>query len=81
MKYEELFKYLNEKCDFCRVKGNPKALTWTCNGKLDFTKEFCKTNKLNFKNVKKRLNNTGGFCDCEVLFNSAEKIKMSEVIK
>jgi len=84
MKYQELFDYLEGKCDFKEIKNKSKAkkdYTWNCDCKLTFTKQFCKKNKLDFEKVKKRLNNTGGYCDCEVIFNSAEKIKGSEEIK
>ena len=78
MKYKKLFDYLEKKSNFRKVKTED---TWTCYNDLRFTKQFCKENKLNFEELKKKLEDTGGFCDCEVLFNSAEKIKEDEEIK
>ncbi len=71
--YGNLFKFLEKKCNF-------KNGTYICKG-LDFTEEFCKKERLNFRVVKKTLENTGGYCDCEVLFNSAELIKTSQIIE
>ena len=75
MKYKELFDYLGKKCNFRKKKGIP---TWNCDNELTFTKEFCKKHKLNFERIKKRLEDTGGYCDCEVLFNSIHKINNLE---
>ena len=84
MKYQELFDYLEGKCDFKEIKTKSKTkkdYTWKCDGKLTFVRQFCEENKLDFKKLKKRLGDTGGYCDCEVIFNSAEKIKGSEDLK
>jgi hypothetical protein len=66
MKYEELFAYIEEKCNF---QGVDEDATWKCDGKLTFTKSFCKEHGLDFNKIKVRLNELGGNCDCEVLFN------------
>ncbi len=84
MKYQKLFDYLEGKCNFKEIKTKSKTkkdYTWKCDRKLSFTNQFCKKNKLDFEKVKKRLEDTGGYCDCEVLLNSAERIKGSEEIK
>lgn len=77
MKYEKLYDYLRKKCNFRKEKGKD---TWTCFGDLRFVKEFCKKHNLNFKKIKERVEGTGGYCDCEVLFNSTEKINDNEVL-
>jgi len=78
MKYEDLFNYLEKKCNFRKVKGKD---TWTCYGDLRFTKQFCKENKLSFIKLKRALKETGGYCDCEVLLNSYERINGDDEIK
>ena len=71
--FEELFKYLQTKCNFHGEK--PEDITWTCFGDLRFTRTFCEANVLEFESVKERLNGTGGYCDCEVLFNSTVHLR------
>ena len=44
-----------------------------CDGKLTIVKDFCDTNDLDFKKLEKKLNDGGGYCDCEVLYNVTEK--------
>ena len=78
MKYKELFDYLSKKCNFRKVKGKT---IWVCDNKLTFTEEFCKKHLLDFKEIKKRLNDASGYCDCEVLFNSVWKIDSQEDLK
>ena len=76
--YLDLFKFIDTKCNFRELK---KGLTWTCYHNLKFTKEFCKKNKLDFKNIEKKLHKHGGFCDCEVLLNVWGRINEKEVLK
>ena len=40
-----------------------------------------KKHNLNFPQIKKKLEKTGGFCDCEVLFNSTEKIDGEDILR
>ena len=82
MKWKDLFDFVEEKCNFHeKEEGNNDSLTWTCYRDLRFVKEFCKKHKLNFKKIKKKLDKTGGFCDCEVLFNSVGRINGEEDLK
>jgi len=63
MKWRDLFSFLR------------KALrTHPCNGTLEYTKLFCDQTGLDFEFISKRLYETGGFCDCEVLMNSTLSI-------
>lgn len=73
--YLDLFRYLVELCDF-KENGS-----WTCFGDLTFTAEFCIMHDLDFADAKKKLNKTGGYCDCEVLWNSKDRISPDEVMK
>ena len=70
--YGDLFDFVEEKCNF-RITHVGKTV-WTCYKDLRFTKEFCEKNKVDFDKVKEALESTGGFCDCEVVFNSSDKI-------
>ena len=80
--YGDLFDYLDNACDFKQSeKGNPESITWICDSELTKTKEFCKIHDIDFSVVESRLESTGGYCDCEVLFNSADNILRSEVLK
>jgi hypothetical protein len=69
--FGKLAEWLEQKCDFHKDADKTR---WTCYGDLRFTKAFCSRNKLNFEAVKKLLEGTGEFCDCEVLFNCVERI-------
>ena len=51
-----------------------------CNCTLENTKSFCELHKLDFEYIEERLNDTGGFCDCEVLMNSMEHLDETEQI-
>lgn len=66
--YKDLFNYLDRKCKFHLDKKD--KLHWVCHGDLRFTEAFCKRHKLDFERVKHILQFFGGFCDCEVLFNT-----------
>lgn len=73
--WEQLINYLEQKCDFHRKHGQA---TWTCFGDLRFTKEYCEANKLDYGKIEAIVQATGGFCDCEVLFNSVEHLCMKQ---
>ena len=75
MNFDTLFCYLEKECNFRKEDGKE---TWTCDGTLKSTKKFCERNSLDFEKVKERLGETGGYCDCEVLFNSINRIKCAE---
>ena len=74
----DLFDYVAKKCNFHEDKK--KEMRWTCHKDLRFTRQFCKENKLDFEKVRKLLEHSGGYCDCEVLFNSAEKVPTTKVL-
>ena len=70
--YDDLFKYLDRKCNFHNTRKNdPTSTTWTCHNDLRFTEAWCKRNKIDFTIVKHIMGFFGGFCDCEILFNVA----------
>jgi len=71
---EKLFIFLEGYCQF-EPKGKDD-FTWLCSHTLKATRWYLKE-ALNFDKVKiekavKFLNNKGGYCDCEVLFNVQE---------
>jgi len=72
LQWDALFGFLEAKVNFRKVKSKD---TWTCDNQLTFTKEFCDANNLDFEKIKATLNTFGGFCDCEVLFNSADHLE------
>lgn len=45
-----------------------------CDNKLTKTEEWCSSVGVDFQTLKYSLELTGGFCDCEVLYNSMERI-------
>ena len=75
--YGDLFAYLEKRCNLRQENGRD---VWDCRNDLSFTKEFCDKYGLDFDGVRKRLEDTGGFCDCEVLMNSSETIHDDETI-
>jgi tetratricopeptide (TPR) repeat protein len=76
--YGDLFAYLEKRCNLREENGRS---VWDCKNDLSFTKELCDKYGLDFNVVKKRLEDTGGYCDCEVLMNSTESIPDDEVIE
>ena len=75
MKWKALFDYLEEKVNFRYVgKKSVENITWDCDHKLTHTKQFCKDNNIDFRKVEALCCATGGYCDCEVLFNTTERI-------
>ena len=78
MKWKDLFKFLKgeEACNFRKVKGET---TWSCDSKtLTFTQNFCEEHGIDFEKVKQICNDTGGYCDCEVLFNTVSCVNGEE---
>lgn len=72
--FKDLYSYLDKKCNFRKEKIDGKIQTiWNCKG-FNFSKDFCKENKLNWNAIKYILESNGGFCDCEVLFNVSATI-------
>jgi len=81
--WKELFDFLEEKVNFHYKKEQsktPENISWICFGDLRFVEAFCKTRNLDTSAVIKRLNETGGYCDCEVLFNSVANIDSNEIM-
>jgi hypothetical protein len=76
MKYRELFNHIKEMCNF--HEGPDGKINWTCDCELHFAETFCSKHNLDFGIIEARLNDTGGFCDCEVLFNSIDSIDPDE---
>jgi len=84
MKWKDLFDFMEKRVDFrpiSEARNEPNKfedITWNCNGELDFVEEFCEKYNQSFEDIKVRLWDTGGYCDCEVLWNSAEVIDPEE---
>ncbi|MHA1927648.1 MAG: hypothetical protein ACTSV2_03600 [Candidatus Thorarchaeota archaeon] len=66
--YGDLFEYISVMFE---LKRN---LTES----LSYTHEFCEIHDLDYEAVKKRLNNTGGYDEGEVMMNSTESIPLFE---
>ena len=75
--YNDLFEYVAIRCDLREENGKT---VWECGNDLTFTKEFCEENGLAFEKIKERLNDTGGYCDCEVLLNSMDEIPRIDIL-
>ena len=73
--YVDLFNYVSRRCDIREEDGH---YLWVCKNDLSFTREYCDWHGLDFEAIKKRLNETDGYCDCEVLMNSTESIPDDE---
>ena len=73
--WKNLFDFLEGKkgCNFRETKSS--SMTWDCNTTLKKTEAFCKKNNIDFETVETMCQNTGGYCDCEVIWNSMDKIK------
>jgi hypothetical protein len=73
--FGDLYSYLENFIKFGDGKKEP--MINGCDNKHTRTKEFCKLNGINFEKLyKEHLKTTGGCCcDCEVLLNTADKIK------
>ena len=68
--YHDLFTFLDHKL----THGE------RCDNTLRLTKEFAASRDLSFGELSQILEETGGYCDCEVLSNAAERIPASDVI-
>ena len=70
VKYRKLFAYLKK-----RLAGGEE-----CDHTLRLTKEFAEKHKLSFGYLSEVLQGMGGYCDCEVLRNAADKIPPRDLI-
>lgn len=68
--YQELFGYLEK-----RLAGGEQ-----CDNTLRLTKEFAEKHDLSFGELSQILEGMGGFCDCQVLLNSAATIPAQDCI-
>jgi hypothetical protein len=74
-----LFAHVDKQCNF-HYEGEKNAdnFRWTCHHDLRFAKTFCEEKGVAWTQVKTRLHDTGGFCDCEILFNTVEHFSEAE---
>lgn len=72
--YGDLFTYLDNIIKFSKMRVE------NCSCKLLETEKFCKEKNLDYIKIKKKLESTGGHCDCEVLLNSTEMINPNELM-
>lgn len=74
--FEELCEYLDSEqgCNFHeRVPGDSQSVTWKCDNTLAMTRQWLQEHGLNVDANVGKLQALGGFCDCEVLFNTTER--------
>lgn len=75
---EKFIEQLEIKCDF--KQSNPKdkkSITWNCGNNHSFSKQILSSMGLNNEETKSFLSKCeeyGGYCDCEILFNSEERL-------
>lgn len=74
--YGDLYEYLNSRISFHENEEGQQRVEG-CDNTLRHVKAFCQTNSLDFPAVKKALEETHGYCDCEVLNNSSDTIEPS----
>ncbi len=70
--YGDLFEYLTSQ-----PEGEEPR---TCDHTLRHTREFAEMHGLSFEDLSRILGETGDFCDCEALVNSAYQIPHEDVI-
>ena len=78
----DLFDYVAKRVDV-RYAGaeKPENMRFTCHHDFQFVQEFlAKHPEVAWGAVFKQLTETGGFCDCEVLWNSARQIKTPHAV-
>lgn len=78
---KEFLKRLEGKegCNFKEeIKGDPNSVTWKCDGRTHTISRKILTKMRITKNEQNSFLNecesSGGHCDCEILFNSAEHL-------
>jgi Protein of unknown function (DUF2695) len=61
-----------EGCNFTqKIPGDIESITWTCDGTLKLTRQWMRAHGIDESANIPELEECGGFCDCEVLFNVA----------
>ena len=78
---KDLFAFLEgpEGCDFKEdIPGDTSSVTWKCNGTLKMTRAWLYQHGLPVERVLTWLEQGGGYCDCEVLFNVASSMQEGE---
>ena len=84
MTYEDLFIYvfesLHERTGKLFGKVNLSDLARACSGDLEIVRAFAHENNLYFDAIRAKLQQAGGYCDCEVLFHSRERIPRREAL-
>ncbi len=68
--YGDLFEYISIMFDMRRELAHD----------LSYTEEFCEIHNLDFRAVKQRLNDTGGYDEGEVMMNSTGNIPLFEKV-
>jgi len=60
-------------CNFRQeIPGESGSFTWTCDGTLKLTRHWLGVHGINEAAIIPELEERGGYCDCEVLFNVAD---------
>ena len=89
MEKQKIIEFLNrlegeEGCNFReKEKGNPKSITWDCDGKTHkFSRKIL--TKMNISKIEQDIfleecEMLGGYCDCEILLNAEEGLLGEEV--
>jgi Protein of unknown function (DUF2695) len=80
-RWDEYFDRLQgpEGCDFELPQSDREDITWTCRGGNDKSKSQAilatmGLSEQEIEAVHRIVNAFGGHCDCEIIFNAAEKI-------
>ncbi len=73
--FDVLCKWLESPkgCTFQQeIPGDSESITWTCDGTLKLTRQWMRAHGINEAATIPELEERGGYCDCEVLFNVAD---------
>lgn len=67
-----------EACNF--REDDDGQVRWTCHHDLRFTEQWLAENGFDVVQGLDFCHHTGGYCDCEVIFNTAEYCDCEEII-
>lgn len=79
--WRDLFDFVLAKCNphYAGKRQQPERFRWTCHHNLGFTQEFlAKHPEVAWATVFNVLYETGGFCDCEIHWNSVRHFQKYE---
>ncbi|MBN1121815.1 MAG: DUF2695 domain-containing protein [Anaerolineae bacterium] len=73
--FSQLYEYLQspEGCHFVDAPDTPEGIEWDCDNTLRFTRKWLEQHNLDVETNVRALEACSGCCDCEVVFNVADR--------